>query len=170
MSKVLVVAGGKWQCPIVKLAKEKGNYVICSNLYEDSPAFRYADVGVVANVLDKDKNLELAKKYKPDVVLTDQTDIAVPTVAYLAEELGIKGIGTDIAARFTNKYLMREFTSKAGFASPKFQLCHNIEEAKNFCKDVPECIIKPIDSQSSRGIHIIHSCSDIELFFDDCIQ
>ena len=40
-----------------------GHFVICSNLYEDSPAFVYADVCEVANVLDKEKNLEIAKKY-----------------------------------------------------------------------------------------------------------
>ena len=53
MAKIMVVAGGSWQCPIVKTAKEMGHYVICTNLYEDSPAFKYADAGLVANVLDK---------------------------------------------------------------------------------------------------------------------
>ncbi len=63
MAKIMVVAGGSWQCPIVKTAKEMGHYVICTNLYEDSPAFKYADAGLVANVLDKEGNLEIAKEY-----------------------------------------------------------------------------------------------------------
>ena len=170
MARVMVIAGGTWQCPIVKLAKSKGHYVICSNLYEDSPAFKYADIGLVANVLDKEKNLQFAKEYKPDVVLTEQSDIAVTTVAYIADQLGIKGIGLDIANRFTNKYLMREFTSKAGFASPKYRLCHEIDEAKEFLKDVPVSIIKPLDSQSSRGVHIVRTAKEIEDYFADCIQ
>lgn len=170
MARIMVIAGGTWQCPIVQLAKKQGHYVICSNLYEDSPAFEYADVGVVANVLDKEKNLEIAREYKPDAVLTEQTDIAVTTVAYVAEKLGIKGIGLDIATRFTNKYKMREFTSRAGFASPKFKLCHSVEEAKEFLGEVSVGIIKPIDSQSSRGIHIVRSVADIEENYTDCIQ
>lgn len=170
MAKIMVIAGGTWQCPIVQMAKKKGYFVICSNLYEDSPAFKFADVGVVANVLDKEKNLEIAREYKPDAVLTEQTDIAVTTVAYVAEKLGIKGVGLDIAGRFTNKYKMREFTSKAGFPSPRFKLCHSIEEAKEFLQEVPHSIIKPIDSQSSRGIHIVKSEADIEENFADCIQ
>lgn len=170
MARIMVIAGGSWQCPIVKTAKEMGHEVICSNLYEDSPAFEFADIGVVANVLDKEKNLEIAKKYKPDVVLTEQTDIAVPTVAYVAEKLGLKGIGTDVAERFTNKFKMREYATKAGIPMPEYKLCHSVDEAADFLNEVSICIIKPVDSQSSRGIHIVRTREDIEKYFDDCIQ
>lgn len=170
MAKVMIIAGGMWQCPIAELAKKKGHYVICSNLYEDSPAFKYADECLVANVLDKEKNLEYARQCKPDVVLTDQSDIAVTTVAYVAEQLGIKGITLDIAGRFTNKHLMRVYTEKAGFVSPGNALVSSKEEAKAFIKKYPKSIIKPMDSQSSRGVHIIESEADIDMHFEDCIQ
>lgn len=170
MAKIMVIAGGSWQCPIVKTAKEMGHYVLCSNLYEDSPAFEFADEGRVANVLDKERNLEIATEFNPDAVLTEQTDIAVPTVAYIAEKLGLKGIGIDVASRFTNKYLMREYASKAGIPMPQYKLCHTVEEASSFLMDNPVSIIKPIDSQSSRGIHIVRSKEDIEKYFSDCVQ
>ena len=83
MTKIMVIAGGDWQIELIKQAKKMGYYVICSNLYEDSPAFAYADACEVANVLDKEKNLAIARKYMPDAVISDQSDIAVPTVAYL---------------------------------------------------------------------------------------
>ena len=170
MAKIMVVAGGSWQCPIVKTAKEMGHYVICTNLYEDSPAFKYADAGLVANVLDKERNLEIAKEYKPDAVLTEQSDIAVPTVAYVAEKLGLKGIGIEVADRFTNKYKMREFASKAGVPVPEYKLCRTVDEAAIFLNENPLSIIKPIDSQSSRGIHIVRTKDDLERYFDDCVQ
>lgn len=170
MAKVMVIAGGTWQCPIVKLAKRMGHYVICTNLYEDSPAFQYADVGLVANVLDKEKNLEIAREYQPDAVLTDQTDIAVSTVAYIAETLKIKGITTDIAKIFTNKHLMRMLTEQAGFASPQYALCDHAEEAKRFVIKYGKSIIKPLDSQSSRGVHIVEKPDEIDEYFKDCIQ
>lgn len=170
MSVIMVIAGGTWQCPIVKTAKQMGHYVICSNLYENSPAFTYADKGVVADVLDKEKNLAYAREYKPDAILTDQTDIAVPTVAYLAEKMGLKGIGTDVANRFTNKFIMREYASKAGIPLPKYKLCHTVDDAISFLNEVPTCIIKPIDSQSSRGIHIVTTKEEIEKYFGDCVQ
>ncbi len=170
MARLMVIAGGSWQCPIIKTAKEMGHYVVCSNLYEDSPAFKYSDVSVVMNVLDKEGNLKIAKEYKPDAVLTDQTDIAVSTVAYVAEECKLKGIGTDTARRFTNKYAMREYASGAGIPMPKYRLCHTVDEASEFLFNIGTCIIKPIDSQSSRGIHIVKTRDDIEAYFDDCVQ
>ncbi len=170
MARIMVIAGGMWQCPIVKAAKKMGHYVICTNLYEDSPAFQFADVGLVANVLDKQKNLEIAVKYKPDAVLTEQSDIAVPTVAYVAEQLGLKGIGVETAKRFTNKYKMREFMRDAGIVTPMYRLCRTVDEAADFLKEAPVSIIKPLDSQSSRGIHIVRSREDISKNYDDCIQ
>lgn len=170
MARVMIIAGGSWQCPIVRLAKKLGHYVICTNLYPDSPAFQYADVGLVADVLDKEKNLEYAKKFKADAVLTEQTDIAVPTVAYVAQQMGIKGITPKIAERFTNKHVMRELTEKAGFISPKHALCHTLGEAKKFASGVGTCIIKPPDSQSSRGCHIINNAAEIDACFADCMK
>lgn len=55
----MVIAGGDWQIELIKKAKQMGHYVICSNLYEDSPAFPYADACEVANVLDKEKIYKL---------------------------------------------------------------------------------------------------------------
>ena len=107
--RIMIVAGGDWQVPITKKAKEMGLYVISSNLYEDSPAFAYADAVKIANVLDREANLACAERYKPDAVVTDQSDIAVPTVAYICQRLGLPGIGEDKASLFTNKYKMREF-------------------------------------------------------------
>ena len=130
MAKIMIVAGGTWQCPIVRLAKSMGHEVLCTNLYADSPAFIYADESRVANVLDKEKNLQIAREFAPDAVLTEQTDIAVSTVAYLAEQLGLKGISVKIASRFTNKYVMRQFMEKAGFAAPSYRLCHSADEWK----------------------------------------
>ncbi len=166
----MVIAGGTFQCPIIKTASSMGHYVICSNLYENSPAFEFADACEVADVLDRGRNLSIARRYQPDAVLTDQTDIAVPTVAYLAQELGLRGIGIEVAERFHNKFIMREFTSLSGFASPRYRRCHTVEEAKDFLREVPSAIIKPLDSQSSRGVHIIRTSRDVDRFFADCIQ
>ena len=129
MSKIMVIAGGDWQIELVKQAKKMGHYVICSNLYEDSPAFPYADACEVANVLDKQKNLEIAKKYMPDAIISDQSDIAVPTVAYLNEQLGLRGIGMEMANLFTDKSRQREFCKSHGIPVPDFKLCETPDEA-----------------------------------------
>ena len=146
MARIMVIAGGDWQIELIKKAKTMGHYVICSNLYDNSPAFRYSDVGVVANVLDKEKNLELAMHFKPDAIISDQSDIAVPTVAYLNEKLGLNGIGIDKANLFTDKSLQRKFCKQHNIPVPEFKLCHSVDDAKDMLARFGKIIIKPIDS------------------------
>lgn len=155
MKKIMVIAGGDWQIELIKKLKQMGHYVICSNLYEDSPAFAYADVCEVANVLDKEKNLEIAKKYMPDAVISDQSDIAVPTVAYINEQLGLRGIGTKLADVFTDKSVMRRFCKENGITVPDFKVCKSVDDAVDMLGKYGKIIIKPIDSQSSRGVFTV---------------
>ena len=161
MARIMIIAGGDWQVELVKKAKQMGHYVICSNLYEDSPAFQYADVCEVANVLDKERNLEIAKKYKPDAVISDQSDIAVPTVAYLSEKLGLHGIGTEKADIFTDKSKQRQICKAAGMPVPDFKLCEIPEQAEEMLEKYGKIIIKPIDSQSSRGVFTITNVNEL---------
>lgn len=170
MSKIMVIAGGDWQIELIKKAKKMGHVVICSNLYEDSPAFLYADFCEVANVLDKEKNLEIAKKYRPDAIISDQSDIAVPTVAYLNEKLGLRGIGSELASLFTDKSKQREFCKKNGICIPDFRLCSTWQEAADFLTKYPKAVIKPIDSQSSRGVFTVSSVEEIRNHVDETLS
>lgn len=170
MSKIMVIAGGDWQIELIKKAKKLGHTVICSNLYENSPAFPYADYCEVANVLDKEKNLEIAKKYNPDAVVSDQSDISVPTVAYLNEKLGLHGIGTELAALFSDKSKQRVFCKEHGISVPDFKLCATWQDAADFLKKYPKAIIKPIDSQSSRGVFTVQSENDIKAHYEETLS
>lgn len=165
MKRIMIIAGGQWQISLVKKAKEMGLFVINTNLYPNSPAFSYADVCEVADVLDKEKHIEIAKKYHPDAVVTDQSDIAVPTVTAVAEALNIRGIGVSLANLFTNKFLMREYGKAHGFPTPAFRLCSTLEEAHSFWREVGDIIIKPPDSQASRGVYRVQSQEQLENLF-----
>lgn len=170
MAKIMVIAGGDWQIELIKKAKSMGHYVICSNLYEDSPAFPYADACEVANVLDKEKNLEIAKKYMPDAVISDQSDIAVPTVAYLNEKLGLQGIGIKKANLFTDKSLQRQFCKEHEIAIPDFKVCKTLDDALPLLKKYNKIVIKPIDSQSSRGVYTIQSENELRNKYQETIS
>lgn len=149
----MVIAGGQWQVPLIRKAKTMGLFVINSNLFSDSPGFRYADVGLVADVRDKQKNLAFAREYQADGIVTDQTDLPVPTVAYLCEELGLPGIGSTRAELFTNKFLMRQFLRERGFPTPEYQLCQSPADAAKFAaKFGHPIVLKPPANQGSRGV------------------
>jgi carbamoyl-phosphate synthase large subunit len=159
MKRILVIAGGEWQVPIIRTAKALGYFVVNTNLYENSPGFVYADVGVVVDVYDVQKNIEVARLYNVDAIVSDQSDIAVGSVAKVSDALQLPNIGVAIAQRFTSKYLMRQMNAQSGFPTPKFAICTNTEEILEFMQScATPVVVKPIANQSSRGVIKIEVC------------
>lgn len=171
MKKILIIGGGKWQVPIIQKAKKLNTYTVCSNLYEDSIGFEYADKSYVVNVLDKEKNLQIAINEKIDAVITDQSDIAVNTVAYISEKLGLNGVGVDLANLYTNKFRMRKELIIENLFHPKHKECKTIDEAIDFFITLgSDAIIKPLANQSSRGIYKITSIDELKKKFNSTME
>jgi biotin carboxylase len=165
MSKkvVMVVGGGKWQVPIIKKAKALGCIVVNTNLYEASEGFEFADYHYVVDVLDKTKNLEIARKHYVDAVITDQSDIAVNTVGYINEKLQLNGIDIDTADLFTNKNRMRDEIRVPGLHHPAYRLCRDVPDVIAFMQEHEyPVILKPLNNQSSRGVVKVASADAIE--------
>ena len=168
---IMIIAGGEWQVPLVQKAKEYGAYVVNSNLYADSPGFQYADAGVVADVRDIERNLEIARQYSPDAVVTDQSDIAVPTVARICEELDLPGIGVDVAGCFTSKPRMRKICRDIGHPAPQFAVCETVDQLRQFSSLIDSSfVVKPTDSQSSRGVRKVDAGESVAEAFADAVQ
>lgn len=158
-----MVGGGVWQVPLVLAAKKLGCFVVCTNPYKDSPGFAPADVGLMIDIRNKEKQLKAARRYRVDAVVSDQVDLAVPTVADLAEKLGLPGIGREKAALFTNKHLMRRFCEEHGFLQPRYRLCVSPAEGERAARELGfPCILKPLDSRSSRGVFIIRDAAQLK--------
>jgi biotin carboxylase len=110
--------------------------------------------------------LSVASKYKVDGVVTEQTDVAVLTAAYVAEKLGLPGIGYEVGRAATNKWLMRERCRKAGISGPQYRKVQTLEEAVAAAHEIGlPVVIKPVDAQSSRGVAKIWDIAEIPKWF-----
>ena len=154
-----VVGGGINQIPLVKTAKRLGFKVLITDIFDSPPCRKIADHFEQADTKDLEKTLYFSKKYKITHITTDQTDVAVATVAYVAEELGLKGIGTKVANRFTNKYKMRKALSVSmSKFIPNFEFFNNLIDAIYYFKNISidnTFIVKPINSQGSKGVSVL---------------
>lgn len=165
--KVMVLAGTKSQIPIINKLHENNCEVYNVNLYEDSPAFAYADYSAVMDILDKEKCLQYAQENNIDAVLSDMCDIATPTIAYVSDKIGAPSIGLEMAELYTNKFAMREFGMKHDIPTPEYKICRCKQEAIDFFNTLNrKIIIKPLDSNSSRGVFTINSVDDLNHYFD----
>lgn len=168
--KVMVLAGSRWQIPIIKKLKEAGCEVWDINPFEDSPAFRFSDGFALLDVRDRQACLDFAKQHSIDAVISEECDIAMSTVAYVADSLNLPSIGTDMAELYTNKYAMREFCKKNGLLYPEYRKCMSVDDAKDFLREINrKIIIKPLDANSSRGVFTIENEADLDKHFGEAL-
>ena len=53
--------------------------------------------------------------------MAEQTDAATATAAFVAERMGLPGIGYEVALAATNKWRMREKCREAGIPLPRYR-------------------------------------------------
>ena len=158
--------GGGFQVPLLKRLRERGIRVICSDRSESCPGRPYADIFVPLGVNDREALLKHAQELKPDGFVTDQTDAAVMTVAWLTEQLNLPGIGMDCADLYKNKVRMREFSRDNGFPVPGFALCRTLAEAQKGAARIGyPVVVKPSCSQSSQGVNRVDDPSGLDAAF-----
>jgi len=162
--RALVVAGGQWQVPLIKFLQHRGYAVTVADPYESSPGVLIADQHVKCDVRDFEGIVSGIGVQSFDLVTTDQSDIAVETVAALAKHLGVRGMDPDVIRKFTNKFESRKFAASIGVPVPEFGIAHNLVEVEQQVERIGlPIILKPVDSQSSRGIFLVDETNKGEL-------
>ena len=168
---IMVLPGTVWQISLIKRIKALGYKVAVVHPYENAPAFEYADEIVLADILDREKVLAEAKRLDVCAVMSDECDIATPTLAYVSSQLGVPSQGIDMAALYTDKSQMRDFCKQHCLPCPDYQVCTSLDEAIAFFRHLNyKMIIKPIDANSSRGVFTISSEKELRDKFEESIS
>ena len=152
--RLLVLAAGILQVPVIKKAKEMGTYVIAADGNPNAVGLKYADKAIVVNITSEEDMLKVARKEHIDGVIHPCSEVSMNVMGRLNDELGLSGISREQAIRATNKHLMREAFEKGNAPSPKSILTENVEDAwihlqNDFSTDG---ILKPSRNSGSRGI------------------
>lgn len=152
--RLLVLAAGILQVPVIKKAKEMGIYVIAADGNPNAVGLKYADKAIVVNITSEEDMLKVARKEHIDGVIHPCSEVSMNVMGRLNDELGLSGISREQAIRATNKHLMREAFEKGNAPSPKSILTENVEDAwihlqNDFSTDG---ILKPSRNSGSRGI------------------
>jgi len=170
---VMVMPGTVWQIPLIKSLKQRGYKVAVVHPYRDAPAFKYTDEIVYSDILDCEAVLAAAKKLNVVAVMSDECDIATPTLAYVSSRLGLPSQTESMALLYTDKSKMRDFCRDHQLPCPAYRVCESKEEALTFFKTMEsrntnghKMVIKPIDANSSRGVFTIDTEEQLVSLFD----
>jgi biotin carboxylase len=166
--RLLILTAGVWQIPVICTAKSMGLHVIATDRDHNAPALAFADEVEIVDTRDCDAVLGIAQTYAIDGIIAEQTDAAVVTAAYVAERLGLPGIGVEAATAATNKYVMRERCREAGLPMPRSIRATSAAEAVAGAVEIGlPVVVKPVDAQASRGVAKLHSIDDVGIWFDN---
>lgn len=166
INKIMILGAGKEQIPLITLAKENNLEIVLV-----SPKGNYPGIDLVENVYfedvkNKENILEIAKKENINAIITDQIDVAMPTIGYINDALGFNGISYDCALKFTNKHIMKKMASLYGVNTVPFEKTNNLNDALVICNTIGyPVIIKPISSSASIGIYIVNDPDELLAYF-----
>ena len=159
MKKVLIIGAGIGQTNILRLARDKGCHVTVVSVKGDYPCIPLADEFFECDIYDRDRIVEYARHNHIDAVLSDQNDLMMPTVAYIAEKLSLPGNSFDQQLSYADKNRFRDICDKLNVPVPKHIAVQSSLLPIAFNAPFP-WIIKPADSQSSIGITKIASLNE----------
>lgn len=157
MNKNLAIIGASYlQLPLIKKAKEMG-YV--THVF----AWAAGDVGEAAadhfypvSIVEREEILEQCEKIGICGICSIASDLAMLTVNYVAEKLGLAGNSMRATEKSTNKHLMRRCFEANGDPSPRSILVDENTDLASLELEYP-VIVKPTDRSGSRGIFKIES-------------
>ena len=165
--KLAVIGASYLQQPLVEKAKEMGLEVHCFAWEEGAVCKDIADHFYPISIIEKEEILSICQQVGINGICTIASDVAAPTVAYVAEKMGLVGNSYESAVRANNKYLMRESFSKADVPCPKYMVATpdtlNTPSVLDGLREFQyPIIIKPSDRSGSLGVSKI--CTPAEYY------
>ena len=162
--KILLLGGSAAQLVAIRKAKELGYYTVLCDYLPDNPGQHLADKFYLVSTVDKEAVLQVARAEAVDGVLGYASDPAAPTVAYVAEKLGLPGSPYESVEILSNKDRFRAFLAEHGFCTPQAKGYESLQAAEADLKDGAfrfPVIVKPVDSSGSKGVSRIDGPEDV---------
>lgn len=172
MSNTILILGANiLQIPLIEKANFLGYDTLVVSPVASEPGHRLATYSEICDVVDEEAILSLALKYDICGITTDQTDLPVRTMAYVAEKMDLPGNSYEVAKVFTDKYLMRERCKELGIKTLQYKICTCIQDAFDFYNTIKkDVILKPVDNQGSKGVSRVSSIEELTIKFPEALE
>ena len=162
--RILILGAGNAQIDAIEYCKAHGYETVgCSYTTVDC-GIPHLDIFEQVDIKSVEGVAALARKYGVSAIYSVGSDLAMPTVMKVSEELGLPHfISAEAAEICHSKGKMREALGEGFEGNAAFRVCGTLEEALEY-KDFP-AMMKPVDSQGQRGCFKVESSEDIMKHF-----
>ena len=153
MKKLAIIGADYTLIPLVNKAKEMGMETHCFawDKEGDTDCRGIADYFHPISIIEKEQILEKCKELRIDGITTICSDVFMPTVAFVAQGMGLQGNRYDDSLIMANKYKARQAFFKNGVNSPRFTIAYEGKSPELNGLNYP-LIVKPTDRCASLGV------------------
>lgn len=167
----MILGAGTYQVPLIRTAKRMGLFTIVVSIPGKYPGFALADRIYELDTRDCEAVLAAAREEKIDGICTSGTDVAVRTIGYVCQQMGLSGIPYEAARIVTDKALMKEAFLKGGVCTSCGRRAYSADETGQAAQELGfPVVIKRVDSSGSRGISVVRSQEAVNDAFDHAIR
>ena len=154
--KTLAIIGASYlQQPLVEKAKALGLRTICFAWAEGAVCKDLCDAFYPVSVTEQEEILRICRNEQIDGICTIGSDIAAPTVAYVAEQMGLPGNRYEAAVQAHDKSRMHRILTAAGVDCPKSNIQCPVSNLQF------PVIVKPTDRSGSLGVQKVERKEDL---------
>lgn len=169
--KLLILGGVKEACDIVEHAKKMGAYVIVLDYYENSPAKKVADEGVLMDATNVNEIVAYCEKNKVDGVTTGFVDFLMPICYEVCKKLGLPYYATPkMIEMATNKVEFKTTCQEYNIPVPNTYLIGKSIPSEIFDKINYPVFVKPLDASGSRGAGVCFEKNELVKQFEEAIS
>lgn len=166
MKKLAIIGASYLQVPLIKTAKSMGLETHVFAWAANDVGEKIADYFYPISIVEREEILNKCQEIGVDGICSIASDLAIITVNYVAQKMGLPSNDMKSTLVSTNKHAMRKCFENNGDPSPKSKIVSSIEDI-----DVNEwtlpLIVKPLDRSGSRGITKINDFSDLSLAIEE---
>lgn len=150
---LMVLGAGMYQVPGIRAAVARGLRVITADWDLRNPGHRHSHAQVEVSTTDLDGVLRAAQAEEIHGIVTFASDVATPTVAYVADAMNLSGPSSAAIQTLSNKARTRALQHRNGLTAPPFAVGGDVEELADATAGITgPIIVKPADSSGSRGV------------------
>lgn len=165
--KLLLVGGGPFQLEILRAARRYAEVVVVDGSAH-APGLSLADLPKVVDIADVSQVVRVARELQVSGVVTAASDVAVPAVSAVVQELGLPGLVPEAALRCRDKLACFRALVAAGHAVPTTVAVADVAEAERAVAAVGgyPAVVKPRRGGGGRGVSVVRSDAELAAALD----
>ena len=167
--KLAIIGAALFQEPAILKAKAMGLETHVFAWEAGDPGEKMADFFYPISIREKEEILAKCQEIGIDGIISIASDLAMVTVNYVAEKMGLTGNSIAATLISTNKHEMREAFAKGGDPSPKSIVADAETDLDAIGIPLP-LIVKPTDRSGSRGVIKVEKKEELKAAIDFAIN